>query len=248
MKLANGKSADFGGINMTNMRYSLRLLLLFTVLLFVGCSGGQAEYFVKSLSNKYYGIPFDKERITEIRINYWVRVRPEGVYDGIFDTGIRRRILSVTDKYTVDYLLSHLNVIERSPYTLGISSDIEFVVFSEETWNAHFISARKLAVSPGRCLTLNSSRFFQACRALCFCEEKKIRPLPSGAFEWISLSLSDAHKLPILEYDVRIDGFSHDIVYMPKIVDVVEEKRRKEDEKRFKHSEAVPLYDASFWE
>lgn len=223
-------------------------LCLGTFVFFLGCTGGEAEYFVKSLSNKYYGIPFDKERITEIRINYWVRVRPEGVYDGIFDTGIRRRILSVTDKYTVDYLLSYLEVVERGVYTVGIRDDIEFVVFPEETWNAHFISARKLAVSPGRSLSLNSSRFFHACRALCFCEERKIRNLPANALHWISLSLADAYKLPILEYDIRIDGSSHDIVYMPKIVDVVEEKRRKEDEKRFKHSEAVPLYDASFWE
>ena len=82
---------------MTNTRYCLRFLLLFTVLLFVGCSGGQAEYFLKSLSNKYYGIPFDKERITELRIRYWIKVREGGTYDGVFDTGIRKRVLSITD-------------------------------------------------------------------------------------------------------------------------------------------------------
>ena len=244
----NGKSSDLGKINMINTRYCLRFLLLFTVLLFVGCSGGQAEYFLKSLSNKYYGIPFDKERITELRISYWIKVREGGTYDGVFDTGIRKRVLSITDKYYINDLLSYLEVDERTSYTVGINDDIEFVVCPEERWCAQFISARKLAVSPGRSLRLNSTRFFHACRALCFSQERDTRNLPANAFEWISLSYADAWKLPSIGYDVRFDGISHDIVYMPRIADVVEEKRRKDNEERFYHSRENPLYGNEFWE
>ena len=245
MRHASGRSAGFGEIN---MRYDMRYLLLFVSSLFAGCSGGHPEYFVKSLSNKYYGIPFDKDRVTELRISYWVKVREEGIYDGVFDTGIRRRILSITDKDTINHLLSYLEVVDRGWYTVGIRDDIEFVISPEETWCAHFISARTLATSPERSLRLKSPRFFHACRALCFRQERDIRNLPANAFEWISLSYADAHKLPSIGYDVRFDGISHEVMYIPKIVDVVEEKRRKDNDERFKHSKENSLYGNEFWE
>ncbi len=228
MKLVSGKSVVFA--ESKRMKKWFMISVCVTIALF-GCTAGTPEYFVKSISNKYYGIPFDKSWICEIRLSYWVKVREQGTYEGIVDSGIRKRILTITNPEVIHCILDELNVVERRPWTLGVKGDIVFVVYEEETWNAQFSSNGNdiLLLSPGRYLQLRDDDFYNTCLSYCFETEKNIRGKNRrfcDARNFIALNRTDAEKLSIIGYNSCYDGGSEEVVYMPKIINEHAQKIR----------------------
>ena len=185
--------------------------LLLAVFMLQGCSSSP-EYFVKSFANEYYGIPFNKKHISQIKITYWVRVRESRYYNGRFDSGVRKRTLFVSNEELVKKALRTLKVRDRMWYTLGIPANIEFIASSEDKWNATLRSNNKLLMSPSRILILTDSGFHDYCHALCVRKEKTIHP--EADFGTVSLYRNIMEYIPSLNYDVRYDGISEASEYV----------------------------------
>lgn len=163
-------------------------------------------------------LPFEKESIHEIRLTYWVKVREPGTYNGVVDSGIRKRILTITDSWTIQDNIEVFNVLEmmldsnKSP----LIGEVVLVEKDGDTWKMDFLKSNLLRISSGHLLKLDKSAFFICLLANGMSAEKEFRDpeLPLyNPLEWVALKREHAQKLPGLNYNPICDGLSEDFVF-----------------------------------
>ncbi len=141
-----------------------------------GCSHVEKE----SLSDAQCEIPFGKETIREIRFIYWVKVREPGTYDGIVDSGIRKRIFIMTDQTYIEEHLKVFNITKITPDSdnTPVSGEIIFVNKDGQEWQADFLNEKNTAFVFRTTSTFEKTQFFLA--TVFDCARSRMRTPRSG--------------------------------------------------------------------
>lgn len=224
-------------------KYFLIFACIFAMV--CGCSHAEKE----SLSDAQCGIPFGKETIREIRFIYWVKVREPGTYDGIVDSGIRKRIFIMTDQTYIKEHLKFFNITKITPDSdnTPVSGEIIFVNKDGQEWQADFFNEKILRLSSGQLLHLKNRKFYWRRFWTVRGAEREFRDpdfkLPPSVFNnGVALTREEARRLSGLDYNRIFDGASEDFIiklrtanleeayriaignrtYKPKLIEVVD--------------------------
>ena len=151
-------------------------------------------------------------KLREMRIAYWIRARPAGVYDGVADSGLRKRIVVVRDVRTIAGMLAHFDLEKISECGAEVGEG-NVMLFDDKglLWGGDFISQKAIRCMNGEFWTLESDDFYISCHAFCGISEKDLRASYVDMSE-IALLKSKTKTLSPLSYNPQLDGDSPSFV------------------------------------
>ena len=164
-------------------------------------------------------------RLRELRISYWIRVRPAGIYDGVSDSGIRKRIFRLTNRMVIAESVVLLDWTEsmKSERAQG-AGDVMLYDTDGIAWGGSFTSKDSMSCIDGTERRLRSSKFYFDCLYACAAYEGVLRHAKVDV-SCIALSPSDAEALPSLNFNERVDGVSSEEVLVFGIEDLLKNAR-----------------------
>ena len=160
-------------------------------------------------------------KLRELRTSYWIRVRPAGVYDGIFDSGIRKRILRETDRRSIARSIALLDWTESKKSERALDmGDVMLYDTDGVVWGGSFSSKVSMICIDGTERKLSSSDFYIYCLCACAVSEGVLRRAAVD-ISCIALSASEAEYLPLLNFNEGVDGSSSEEVLVFGIKDLL---------------------------
>lgn len=185
------------------MKKTVITVLTSCVFLLLGCETPQSREEFLAVA-----------KLREMRIAYWIRARPAGVYDGISDSGLRKRIVVVRDVRKIAGMLAHFDLEKISEYGDGAEvCEGNVILFDDKglLWGGDFISQKAIRCMNGELWTLASNDFYISCHAFCGISEKDLRASYVDMSE-IALLKSKTKTLSPLSYNPQLDGDSPSFV------------------------------------
>lgn len=151
-------------------------------------------------------------KLREMRIAYWIRARPSGIYDGVADSGLRKRIAVVRDVQTIADILARIDLEKISEHGTE-AGEGGVMLFDDDglLWGGDFISQKAIRCMNGELWTLASDEFYISCHAFCGSSERSLRASYVHPSE-ITLVKNKAETLLSLNYNPKYDGNSPSFV------------------------------------